>query len=153
MLKLVKRLLDTGIPLTQLSAAVSHLSSRDVADFSQVTLMSDGESVYECTSPDEVVDLLCGGQRVFGIALGRLCEEVNIELRSFPKFGRPASLEKSKLVESRDGDECGNVAWPDGGEVPQVYRRNGDDPEPLADSDHRSIGAAKPEIGILTNEG
>lgn len=32
MLKLVKRFLDTGIPLTELSAAVTYLSSRDVAD-------------------------------------------------------------------------------------------------------------------------
>jgi hypothetical protein len=78
--------LDTGIPLTQLSAAVSHLSSRDVAGFSQVTLMSDGESVYECISLDEVVDLLCGGQGVFGIALGKLCEEINIELSELPSI-------------------------------------------------------------------
>ena len=31
--------------------------------------MSDGATVYECTSPDEVVDLLQGGQGVFGIAV------------------------------------------------------------------------------------
>ena len=33
--------------------------------------MSDGVSVYECTSDDEVIDLVRGGQGVFGIALGR----------------------------------------------------------------------------------
>ena len=33
--------------------------------------MSDGVSVFECTSDDEVIDLLRGGQGVFGIALGR----------------------------------------------------------------------------------
>lgn len=49
-----------------------------------MTLMSDGESVYECISPDEVVDLLYGGQGVFGIALGRLCEEVANELSELP---------------------------------------------------------------------
>ncbi len=32
--------------------------------------MSDGATVYECTSDDEVIDLLQGGQGVFGIALG-----------------------------------------------------------------------------------
>ena len=68
-LKVVKRLLDTGISLQQIRAAVQHLRDRGSADLAQVTLMSDGVSVYECTSTDEVVDLLQGGQGVFGIAL------------------------------------------------------------------------------------
>jgi hypothetical protein len=46
--------------------------------------MSDGVSVYECTSPDEVVDLLAGGQGVFGIALGRVWQEVAGELAELP---------------------------------------------------------------------
>jgi DNA-binding transcriptional MerR regulator len=61
-LKVVKRLLDTGISLQQIRAAVQHLRDRGSADLAQVTLMSDGVSVYECTSADEVVDLLQGGQ-------------------------------------------------------------------------------------------
>ncbi len=75
-LKVVKRLLDTGISLQQIRAAVSHLRSRGTDDLARVTLMSDGVSVYECTSSDEVVDLLQGGQGVFGIALGRIWQEV-----------------------------------------------------------------------------
>jgi DNA-binding transcriptional MerR regulator len=67
-LKVVKRLLDTGISLQQIRAAVQHLRDRSTEDLAQVTLMSDGVSVYECTSADEVVDLLQGGQGVFGIA-------------------------------------------------------------------------------------
>ena len=46
--------------------------------------MSDGVSVYECTSPDEVVDLLQGGQGVFGIALGRVWREVEGTLADMP---------------------------------------------------------------------
>jgi hypothetical protein len=46
--------------------------------------MSDGASVYECTSADEVIDLLQGGQGVFGIALGRVWREVEGELASLP---------------------------------------------------------------------
>jgi DNA-binding transcriptional MerR regulator len=75
-LKVVKRLLDTGISLQQIRAAVQHLRDRGTADLAEVTLMSDGVSVYECTSPDDVVDLLAGGQGVFGIALGRVWREV-----------------------------------------------------------------------------
>jgi DNA-binding transcriptional MerR regulator len=83
-LKVVKRLLDTGISLQQIRAAVQHLRDRGTEDLAQVTLMSDGVSVYECTSPDEVVDLLAGGQGVFGIALGRVWQEVAGELAELP---------------------------------------------------------------------
>jgi DNA-binding transcriptional MerR regulator len=83
-LKVVKRLLDTGISLQQIRAAVQHLRDRGSEDLAQVTLMSDGVSVYECTSADEVVDLLQGGQGVFGIALGRVWREVEGDLAVLP---------------------------------------------------------------------
>jgi DNA-binding transcriptional MerR regulator len=83
-LKVVKRLLDTGISLQQIRAAVEHLRAQGTSDLAQVTLMSDGVSVYECTSPDEVVDLLAGGQGVFGIALGRIWREVEGTLAELP---------------------------------------------------------------------
>jgi len=83
-LKVVKRLLDTGISLQQIRAAVQHLRDRGTDDLAQVTLMSDGVSVYECTSADEVVDLLQGGQGVFGIALGRVWREVEGDLAMLP---------------------------------------------------------------------
>ena len=83
-LKVVKRLLDTGISLQQIRAAVDHLRDRGTEDLAGLTLMSDGVSVYECTSPDEVVDLLAGGQGVFGIALGRIWQEVDGTLAELP---------------------------------------------------------------------
>src|SRR6478752_2068851 len=63
-LKVVKRLLDTGVSLQNIRTAVQHLRDRGVDDLAQITLMSDGASVYECTSSDEVVDLVQGGQGV-----------------------------------------------------------------------------------------
>jgi DNA-binding transcriptional MerR regulator len=83
-LKIIKRLLDAGISLQQIRGAVSHLSARGVRDLTQITLMSDGASVYECTSADEVVDLLAGGQGVFGIAVGRVWQEVEGTLSTMP---------------------------------------------------------------------
>ncbi|WP_283136848.1 MerR family transcriptional regulator [Rhizohabitans arisaemae] len=83
-LKVVKRLLDTGVSLQQIRTAVQHLRDRGVQDLAQITLMSDGVSVYECTSPDEVIDLLQGGQGVFGIALGRVWREVEGSLAEMP---------------------------------------------------------------------
>ena len=49
-LKVVKRLLDTGVSLQQIRGAITVLRARGVDDLAQITLMSDGASVYECTS-------------------------------------------------------------------------------------------------------
>ncbi len=92
-LKIVKRLLDTGVSLQQIRAAVEHLRMRGTMDLSQVTLMSDGVSVYECTSADEVIDLLAGGQGVFGIALGRVWQEIEGSLSALPS-------DRSEVVEA-----------------------------------------------------
>jgi len=83
-LKVVKRLLDTGVSLQQIRVAIQHLRERGVDDLAQITLMSDGASVYECTSADEVIDLVQGGQGVFGIAVGRVWREVEGELAELP---------------------------------------------------------------------
>ena len=83
-LKVVKRLLDTGVSLQQIRTAVAHLRERGVEDLAQITLMSDGASVYECTSADEVIDLVQGGQGVFGIAVGRVWREVEGTLAELP---------------------------------------------------------------------
>jgi DNA-binding transcriptional MerR regulator len=103
-LKVVKRLLDTGISLQQIRAAVAYLREHGTADLAQVTLMSDGVSVYECTSPDEVVDLLAGGQGVFGIALGRVWMEIEGTLAELPaeRAGEePASATSDELATRR----------------------------------------------------
>jgi DNA-binding transcriptional MerR regulator len=83
-LKVIKRLLDAGISLQQVRTAVSHLRERGTDDLTQVTLMSDGASVYECTSNDEVIDLLQGGQGVFGIAIGGVWREIEGTLAELP---------------------------------------------------------------------
>jgi DNA-binding transcriptional MerR regulator len=109
-LKVVKRLLDTGISLQQIRAAVQHLRDRGSDDLAQVTLMSDGVSVYECTSPDEVVDLLAGGQGVFGIALGRVWQEVAGELAEMPAVRAEDGLIEAgadELAERREARKIG----------------------------------------------
>ncbi|KQT94698.1 transcriptional regulator [Marmoricola sp. Leaf446] len=83
-LKIIKRLLDAGISLQQIRTAVSHLRARGTDDLTRVTLMSDGASVYECTSNDEVIDLLQGGQGVFGIAIGGVWREIEGSLAELP---------------------------------------------------------------------
>lgn len=83
-LKIVKRLLDTGISLQNIRVAVDHLRKRGVADLANITLFSDGATVYECSSPEEVVDLLQGGQGVFGIAVSGAMRELTGTIADFP---------------------------------------------------------------------
>ena len=87
-LKIVKRLLDTGVSLQNIRTAVEHL-------------MSDGASIYECTSPDEIVDLLQGGQGVFGIAIGKVWSEVEGSLSKL----QGESLEDGSLVVSGETND------------------------------------------------
>ena len=79
-LKLVKRLLDTGVSLQQIRIAVDQLRAAGINDLAEITLMSDGARVYLCTTQDEVMDLLGRGQGVFGIAVGRVLREVEASL-------------------------------------------------------------------------
>ncbi len=83
-LKVIKRLLDTGVSLNNIRTAVDHLRGRGVDDLAEITLMSDGASVYECTSEQEVIDLVRGGQGVFGIAVGRVWREIEGSLAELP---------------------------------------------------------------------
>src|SRR5690348_1853844 len=75
-LKVVKRLLDAGVSLQNIRRAVDTLRARGVDDLARITLLSDGATVYECTSSEEVVDLLRGGQGVFGIAVSGALREL-----------------------------------------------------------------------------
>jgi DNA-binding transcriptional MerR regulator len=83
-LKVVKRLLDTGVSLQNIRIAVETLRTRGVEDLARITLLSDGTTVYECTSSEEVVDLLRGGQGVFGIAVSGALRELVGSLAQLP---------------------------------------------------------------------
>ena len=100
-LKVIKRLLDTGVSLQNIRTAVEHLRDSGVEDLAQVTLMSDGASVYECRSQDEVIDLVQGGQGVFGIAVGRVWREVEGSLAELPS----ERVDGTAPAPTADGDE------------------------------------------------
>ena len=103
-LKVIKRLLDAGISLQQIRTAVQHLRTRGTDDLTRVTLMSDGASVYECTSNDEVIDLLQGGQGVFGIAISGAFKEIQGSLAALP--AEPAvSVSDDETPASNPSDE------------------------------------------------
>jgi DNA-binding transcriptional MerR regulator len=98
LLKVIKRLLDAGVSLQQIRTAVAHLRARGTDDLTRVTLMSDGASVYECTSNDEVIDLLQGGQGVFGIAIGGVWREIEGSLAELPSERTATDQTESTLA-------------------------------------------------------
>ncbi len=91
-LKIIKRLLETGVSLQQIRIAVMQLRDQGIEDLANITLMSDGAGVYACTSDDEVIDLVRGGQGVFGIAVGSVWREVEGQLAQLPKEHGEASV-------------------------------------------------------------
>jgi DNA-binding transcriptional MerR regulator len=97
-LKVVKRLLDTGVSLQNIRVAVEHLRRRGVRDLAKITLFSDGTTVYECSSPEEVVDLLQGGQGVFGIAVSGAMREISGTIHEFT----PERADGAELIQHDD---------------------------------------------------
>src|SRR5262249_61753706 len=82
-----------GVSLQNIRKAIDALRSRGAEDLAGITLISDGTTVYECRSPEEVVDLLQGGQGVFGIAIGGAVKEIKGSLEHPPPergTGEPA---------------------------------------------------------------
>ena len=88
-LKVIKKLLDTGVSLQRVRKAVEHLRSMDRPPHG-VTLMSDGKGVYEAHSPEAVIDLLNKGQGVFAIALDKVWDDLEGSLAT-RKAGRAAA--------------------------------------------------------------
>lgn len=84
LLAAVKRLADAGVSLQQVRVATTHLRGRGVQELAAVTLMSDGASVHECTSDEQVVELLRDGRAMFAIAMGGVWREVAATLRGLP---------------------------------------------------------------------
>jgi DNA-binding transcriptional MerR regulator len=92
-LKVVKRLLDAGVSLQNIRKAIETLRQWGEDDLATMTLISDGTTVYECRSTEEVVDLLQGGQGVFGIAISGAFKEIQGSLAELPAPGAPAESE------------------------------------------------------------
>ena len=86
-LKVVKRLLDAGMSLKKIRKAMEILSAELASEspLTDVTLLSDGITIYAAHSASEVVDVFKGGQGVFGIAVGPVEDELVGEIhRLYP---------------------------------------------------------------------
>ncbi|MEX2561844.1 MAG: MerR family transcriptional regulator [Nitriliruptoraceae bacterium] len=82
-IKIVKRLLDTGVSLQKVRMAIEELRARGKSVV-EATLISDGTSVYTVDSDQQVLDLLRRGQGVFALSLEPVIDELRGEVSAFP---------------------------------------------------------------------
>jgi DNA-binding transcriptional MerR regulator len=82
-LRVVKRLLDAGVNLERIRVALDELAAQGRA-LTDVTLASDGRTVYAIDDDRQLLDLLRRGQGVFAIALEPLVDELRGEVRLLP---------------------------------------------------------------------
>jgi len=111
-LKVVKRLLNAGVSLQNIRKAIETLRQWGEEDLATMTLISDGTTVYECRSAEEVVDLLQGGQGVFGIAIGGAFKEIQGSLADLPAASGVEEEEpplKVTATETETGDTAAEV--------------------------------------------
>ena len=90
LLKLIKRMLDSGMNLRQIRTAMRTLRDLKRPPLG-TTLVSDGNRIYSVDSPEEVVDLLASGQGVFAIAVDKVWTDLEGTLaKASRKKGRGA---------------------------------------------------------------
>jgi DNA-binding transcriptional MerR regulator len=102
-LKVVKRLLEAGVSLQNIRKAIDTLRQRGERDLAAITLISDGTTVYECRSAEEIVDLVQGGQGVFAIAISGAFREIKGSLAVLPLAS--AAEQATPTVEASHVDE------------------------------------------------
>ncbi len=85
-LKVIKKLLDVGITLQKIRKTKKFLeqnNNNNNDSFLNVTLLSDGNTVYACYSEKEIIDTLTTGQAVFAIALDKVYINLREEIKKF----------------------------------------------------------------------
>ena len=82
LVKLVKKLRAAGISLQKIRIALKNVNSilGKKSNILDVSIFSDGSSIYVLTDNDQMIDLLKKGQAVFGISLGPVHTETEAEI-------------------------------------------------------------------------
>ena len=99
LLKLIKRMLDSGVNLQSIRASMKTLKDLKEPALG-ATLIVDGNRIYSVESPEAVVDLVKGGQAVFAIALDKVWTDLEGTLAKGQKKGQ----RKGRGVASAGGE-------------------------------------------------
>ena len=94
-IKLVNKLREAGVSLQKIRIALKNIQKvlGDDISISDVSVFSDGKSIYVISDNDQMIDLLKKGQAVFGISLGPVHSEA--EAKIFSLYPDKASAENA----------------------------------------------------------
>jgi DNA-binding transcriptional MerR regulator len=81
-LRMVASLLDAGLPMVRIRKAVAELL-RHGDDIAGLRLVTDGETVWACHDDGQILDALRHGQLALFVAVDRLADDVETEVRTF----------------------------------------------------------------------
>ena len=83
-IKLVNKLREAGVSLQKIRIALKNIQKvvGDDISISDVSVFSDGKSIYVISDNDQMIDLLKKGQAVFGISLGPVHSEAEAKIFS-----------------------------------------------------------------------
>jgi DNA-binding transcriptional MerR regulator len=90
-LRVVRSMLDTGLPSVRVRAALAAV--RDAGhDLSSLRVITDGRNVWTCHDDGQILDALRAGQLALFVAVDRVAADVDADVRAF-------SLERDAFVE------------------------------------------------------
>ncbi len=75
-----KRLLDAGVNLQNVTAAIGFLSAVGTQELARVTIMCDGEQVYQCVSAEQIIKLVHSGKALFSVSVDSLWHQIETAL-------------------------------------------------------------------------
>lgn len=92
-LRMVRSLLDAGLPLRRIRRAVEQLRAVGDDDLAGLRLVADGSTVFACRDDGEVLDALGHGQLALFVSVDAVAADVEAEVRDY-------TAEREAFVES-----------------------------------------------------
>jgi len=83
-LRMVRSLLDTGLPLARIRRAVTELT-KGGDDITELRLVTDGDRVWACRDDGQILDALRHGQLALFVAVDRLAADLEADVREFTR--------------------------------------------------------------------
>ena len=82
-LRVVRSLLDAGLPSARVRAAVDALRAAGDGDLAQLRLVTDGRTVWSCHDDGQILDALAHGQLALFVAVDRVTADVDADVQEF----------------------------------------------------------------------
>jgi DNA-binding transcriptional MerR regulator len=82
-LRVVRSLLDTGLPSSRVRIALGVLRQLGDTDLAGLRLITDGRTVWSCRDDGQILDALRHGQLALFVAIDRVAADVEAEVRAF----------------------------------------------------------------------